>query len=140
MSYLFDTNTISEFSRARPSLLVERWMRTIPEEEIFTSVLVLAELRKGVERLRDPLRQDALRSWLDYEIRPRLGSRALPITIEIADLWGRMLARGRTRPMIDSLIAATALHHGLTLVTRNVADYDYPGLTALNPWEPGTTQ
>jgi hypothetical protein len=136
MSYLLDTNIISETIRLQPNKLVMGWLQQIPGEAIFVSVLTLGEIRKGIERLTDKKRREKLRLWLEHELPAWFEWRVLPVDIAVADRWGRLLAQaGRSVPTIDSLLAATALHHELRLVTRNARDFDYPGLEVINPWQ-----
>lgn len=136
MSYLLDTNVISELVRPRPDKNVLKWFAHLPDDALYLSVLTLGEIRKGVERLSDSSRREKLRLWLEHDLREWFGPRILPIGPEVADRWGRLLAdAGRPVPSIDSLLAATALHHELRLVSRNVKDFDYPGVEAINPWE-----
>ena len=101
--------------------------------------MTLGEIRKGVEKLNrseDSQRREKLRLWLAHDLRDWFGPRILPIGPEVADHWGRLLAQvGRPVPAINSLLAATALHHDLRLVTRNSRDFDYAGLEVINPWE-----
>jgi predicted nucleic acid-binding protein len=135
MSYLLDTNVISELVRPKPAKIVLAWFDNIPSEALHISVLTLGEIRKGVENLQDGARREKLRLWLEHDLVDWFGSRILPVDIPVADRWGRMLAQvGRPVPSIDSLLAATALHHELRLVTRNQKDFDYPGLEIINPW------
>jgi hypothetical protein len=135
LSYLLDTNVVSEPARARPSPRVLAWLDSVPGDALFISVLTLGEIRKGVEKLTDAKRREKLRLWLEADLPEWFGQRVLSIDVAVADRWGRMLAEiGRPVPSIDSLLAATALHHGLRLVTRNDADFSYPGLEVLNPW------
>lgn len=137
MSYLLDTNVISELVRPKPDKNVLKWFGHMPDEALYLSVLTLGEIRKGVERLSDSSRREKLRLWLEHDLRNWFGSRILPIGLEVADRSGRLLAdTGRPVPSIDSLLAATALHHELRLVSRNVKDFDYPGVEVINPWEP----
>ena len=99
------------------------------------SVLTLGEIRKGVERLPDAPRREKPRLWLEHDLRDWFGARILPVDAAVADRWGRLLAEaGRPVPSIDSLLAATALHHELRLVSRNSKDFVYPGLEVINPW------
>jgi predicted nucleic acid-binding protein len=99
------------------------------------SVLTLGEIRKGVETLGDKKRREKLRLWLEHELPTWFEDRVLPVDLAVADRWGRLLAEvGRPVPTIDSLLAATALHHELRLVTRNAKDFDYPGLDVINPF------
>ena len=135
MTYLLDTNVVSELVRRKPAAAVLRWLDQAPYESIHASVLTAGELRKGVERLPDGTRKEQLRLWLDRDIAAWFGDRLLPISLDIAERWGRLVAEHRRPlPTIDSLLAATALHHGLRLVTRNVTDFRFPGLAVINPW------
>jgi predicted nucleic acid-binding protein len=135
MSYLLDTNVISELVRPKPAKLVLDWFENIPSEALHISVLTLGEIRKGVEQMPDGVRREKLRLWLEHDLADWFGARVLPVDMPIADRWGRLLALvGRPVPNIDSLLAATALHHELRLVTRNEKDFDYPGLEVINPW------
>ena len=138
MSYLIDTNVISELVRPKPDAAVLDWFSRTPDEALFLSVLSLGEIRKGVEKLTSPEeapRREKLRLWLEHDLRDWFGPRILPIGPDVADHWGRLLAQaGRPVPAIDSLLAATALHHDLRLVTRNTRDFDYAGLEVINPW------
>ena len=138
MSYLLDTNVISETIRRRQDKLVIGWLEQVPAEALFLSVLTLGEIRKGVERLTDKKRREKLRLWLEHELPAWFEGRVLPIDLAVADRWGRLLAEtGRPVPTIDSLLAATALHYELRLVTRNAKDFAYPGLEVINPWQNG---
>ncbi|MGA9665385.1 MAG: type II toxin-antitoxin system VapC family toxin [Gallionella sp.] len=135
MSYLLDTNVISELVRPKPAKAVLAWFENIPSEALHISVLALGEIRKGVEQLPDGPRREKLRLWLEHELIDWFGARILPVDIPVADRWGRLIAQmGRPAPSIDSLLAATALHHELRLVTRNQKDFVYPGLEVVNPW------
>ena len=135
MSYLLDTNVISELVRPKPAKTVLAWFENIPSEALHISVLTLGEIRKGVECMPDGARREKLRLWLEHELTGWFGAMVLPVDIPVADRWGRLLARmGRPVPSIDSLLAATALHHELRLVTRNQKDFDFPGLEVVNPW------
>lgn len=136
MSYLLDTNVISELVRARPDKNVLAWFGHMPDDALYLSVLTLGEIRKGVERLADSSRREKLRVWLEHDLREWFGPRILPIGADVADRWGRLLSDvGRPVPSIDSLLAATALHHELRLVSRNVKDFKYAGVEVINPWE-----
>ncbi len=136
MSYLIDTNVISEVRKGeRCDVHVSRWYASIADEDIFLSVLVLGEIRKGVERARprDPGKAAALERWLQ-DVKAAFSGRLLGIDDAVADQWGRMNAI-RSIPAIDGLLAATTLTHGLTLVTRNEADVAGLGATVLNPFK-----
>jgi len=135
MSYLLDTNVISELVRAKPAKAVLAWFENIPSEALHISVLTLGEIRKGVEQMPEVARREKLRLWLEHDLTDWFGSRILPIDAPVADRWGRLVAQmGRPVPSIDSLLAATALHHELRIVTRNQKDFEYPGLEVVNPW------
>jgi predicted nucleic acid-binding protein len=135
MSYLLDTNVISELVRPKPAKFVLDWFENIPSEALHISVLTLGEIRKGVEQMPDGMRREKLRLWLEHDLLDWFGARVLPVDMPVADRWGRLLALvGRPVPSIDSLLAATALHHELRLVTRNEKDFNYPGLQVVNPW------
>jgi len=135
MSYLLDTKVISELVRPMPALPWLAWFENIPSEALHISVLTLGEIRKGVEQMPDSARREKLRLWLEHELVDWFGARILPVDIPVADRWGRLIAQmGRPVPSIDSLLAATALHYELRLVTRNQKDFDYPGLEVVNPW------
>lgn len=135
MSYLLDTYVLSELRRREPDVHVVRWLDLRPPGTLFLSVLTLGELRKGVEALPAGARKQALDDWLATELPAYFGGRILPIDARVADRWGRLVAQaGRAVPAIDSLLAATALAHGLTLVTRNVRDFQHLGLAVIDPW------
>ena len=142
MSYLIDTNVILELVRPKPDAAVLDWFANTPDDALFLSALTLGEIRKGVEKLtrsEDSQRREKLRLWLEHDLRDWFGPRILPIGPEVADHWGRLLAQvGRPVPAIDTLLAATALHHDLRLVTRNTGNFDYAGLEVINPWEAET--
>lgn len=136
MSYLLDTNVISETIRRQQNRLVMEWLEQIPAEALFVSVLTLGELRKGVERIEEKKRKEKLRLWLEHELPAWFEGRVIPVNLAVAERWGRLLAEvGRAVPTIDSLLAATALHYELRLVTRNARDFVYRGLEVINPWQ-----
>ena len=135
MSYLLDTNIISETIRSNPNKALISWLDKIPGEALFVSVLSLGEIRKGIEALSDRKRREKLRIWLEHDLPAWFEGRVLPVDLAVADRWGRLLADARRPvPTIDSLLAATALHHELRLVTRNSGDFVYPGLEVINPF------
>ena len=136
MSYLLDTNVVSELAKSRPAPAVVAWFSNVPEHFLHLSVLSNGELRSGVERLPDGARKERLRLWLEQDVPAWFGERFLPVSAGIADRWGRLIADSRRPlPAVDSLLAATALHHGLRIVTRNAADFRFPGLDVINPWQ-----
>lgn len=136
MNYLLDTNVISELVTAKPNPNVMRWLEQIPINTFFLSVLTLGEIRKGIEKVNDNKRKKKLLIWLEHDLIEMFGERVLAITAQVADRWGRLPCQvTRTLPAIDSLIAATALHHDMALVTRNTQDFsDCAGLEVINPW------
>ena len=136
MSYLIDTNVISELVRRQPSDNVIGWFDRVTSERLHVSVLTLGELRKGVEALPADGRRERISAWIKTDLPSWFEDRVLPIDRGVAELWGRLLARvGRPVGAVDSLIAATALRHGLSVVTRNVTDFRFPGLDVINPWD-----
>ena len=111
------------------------WISRRPASTLYLSVLTLGELRKGVEGVVDASRRVSLLDWLETELPAFFTGRILPIDLQVADRWGRLVAAaGRPVPAIDSLIGATAAHHGLSLVTRNVRVYADLGIDIINPW------
>jgi predicted nucleic acid-binding protein len=135
--YLIDTNIISEVRKGRrcdPNIAA--WYRGIRDDELFLSVLVVGEIRQRIERLRPRnLRQArALEHWLE-ELLQSFGERILPVDEKVAQNWGRINA-SKVLPVIDSLLAATADAHGLTLATRNLKDIERSGVRCLNPFAP----
>jgi len=136
VSYLLDTNVISETVRRRPEAKVIDWLRSVPDDSLHTSVLCLGEIVGGIERLPAGARRERLLRWLDHDLVAWLGNRILAIDDGVAVTWGRLLARsaGQPMPAIDGLLAATALHRDLSLVTRNEADFARTGVRIVNPW------
>lgn len=135
MSYLLDTKVLSELRRKSADQAVVNWMAGRPAATLYLSVLTLGEIRKGVEAVADAQRRLLLLDWLESDLPSFFTGRILPVDLKVADRWGRLMAEAkRPVPAIDSLLAATALHHELRLVTRNVRDFDYPGLEVINPW------
>ncbi|MDX8405466.1 MAG: type II toxin-antitoxin system VapC family toxin [Mariprofundus sp.] len=135
MSYLLDTNVISELVRAKPDPTVVAWFDHVPDDCLYISVLTIGEIRKGVESVTDHKRKEKLRVWLEHTLPDWFEDRVLNVDEAVAEQWGRMLAEaGRPVPAIDSLLAATALHHDLRMVTRNVQDFSFTGLEVINPW------
>lgn len=136
--FLLDTNVIFELIRPEPDDQVRRWIEETDESILFLSVLTLGEIRNGVQRLRSGQRRGRLESWLQVDLPSRFQGRLLPIDTAIADRWGRVsaiaAAKGKPVPVIDGLLATTAIHHNLTLVTRNNSDVSGTGVPTLNPW------
>jgi predicted nucleic acid-binding protein len=137
LSYLLDTCTISEMLRPAPSKHVLAWLSAIPAQALFVSVLSLGELRKGIEKLDEGARRRRLVAWLEIDVPAWFGSNVLGIYAATSDEWGRLAARcQKTLPAIDALIAATALHHRLSVVTRNERDFAPMAVSIVNPWIP----
>ena len=138
MSLLLDTCVLSELRKPQPDRNVLRWIEGTEPSHLHLSVLSLGEIRKGVARLPESPRKLAFSSWLESDLPRLFGHRILVVNASVADLWGRLVAtlesHGRPAPIIDALLAATALHHRLTLVTRNVTDFAPFGVALLNPW------
>lgn len=141
LDFLLDTNVVSEWVKPRPDPGVVTWLAEIDEDRAFISVVTLAELRHGIERLAPGARRSRLDTWLADELPRRFERRILSIDPETAAQWGRVMRRsqvaGRPLSVMDGFIAATAEHHGFTLATRNVSDFEALGLTVFNPWRHG---
>lgn len=135
MNYLVDTNVLLELRRREPDTHVARWFEARPATTLHLSVLTLGELRKGIEGVQDAQRRRKLVDWLEAELPAFFAGRILPVDAKVADRWGQVVAQaGRPVPVIDSLLAATALTHNLALVARNVRDFAFQGLTVIDPW------
>lgn len=138
VSFLLDTNVVSEWTRLRPNPGVVEWLAQVEEDEVFLGVATIAELRRGMERLPAGERRRRLDEWLRNDLALRFEGRIIGVDGAIADEWGRMIARRETRgrPMgaMDALVAATARVHDLTVVTRNATDFQGSVKTVLNPW------
>jgi predicted nucleic acid-binding protein len=136
VGFLLDTNVVSEVRRKRPSPAVLDWLNATADDSLYISVLTLAEIRRGIELVSDPNKQAGLNSWVEQTLLPWLGTRMLPIDRAVAETWGRIAAvAGHPLPVIDSLLAATALTHGLCMVTRNTIDFGLPELRVIDPWQ-----
>ena len=136
MSYLIDTNVLSELRRKEPNPRVVAWLQARPRQSLFLSVLTLGEIRKGLERVQEPARKQTLLDWLGVELPNYFVGRVLAIDAATADRWGRLMAQAaRPLPAIDALLAATALHNDLTLVTRNTKDFAGLDVPLINPWD-----
>jgi hypothetical protein len=136
LSYLIDTNVLSELRRREPNAQVVAWMQARPRQSLYLSVLSLGEIRKGIEGVADPAFRQTLTDWLEVELRHYFVGRLLDIDETVADRWGRVqAASGRSLPVIDGLLAATALQHDLSLVTRNTRDFEGLGVRLINPWQ-----
>jgi tRNA(fMet)-specific endonuclease VapC len=139
MNYLLDTCVISEFAVRQPTEKVVSWLAKLDPETVFLSVVTLGEIQKGIAKLPASKRKEALRTWLKDDLLVRFHDRLLPLKTGEMLTWGTLMskveAKGAPMPLIDSLIAATALHHDLVVVTRDVDDFAPSGVRLLNPWE-----
>jgi predicted nucleic acid-binding protein len=137
--FLLDTNCISEVVRKEPDPRVLEWMDAAEEGMLHLSVLTLGEIRKGVGGLPASKRRTRLESWLEVELQLRFAGRILPVDAAVADRWGILAAEakrtGKPLSEIVGLLAASALHHHLTIVSRNVQDFAKVHVPILNPWE-----
>lgn len=136
--YLLDTNIPSELIRARPEPRLTSWIYALNEESLHLSVVSIGELRRGFALLPASKRRSDLESWFENNLVPRFRERILPVTYLIAERWGLLDAdsqlSGQPLNTADGMIAATALEHNLTLVTRNVKDFGHLGVALFNPW------
>lgn len=139
MSFLLDTNVVSEWTKPRPNPGVVNWLTSVDEDAVYLSVVTLAELRHGIERLSTGKRRMQLDEWLRADLPLRFEHRILPVDAAVADRWGHLVARreskGRPIHAMDALIAATADVHSLTLVTRNSSDFTEIAKTIIDPWK-----
>jgi len=134
MTYLLDTNVLSETRKRQPAAGGTEWIAATPPERLHVSVLTLGEIEQGIARIRgrgDRQQSAALERWL-REVELGFADRILPVTLPVASAWGRQ-QHARPLPVVDALIAATALANGLTVVTRNIKDFEYSGVRAFSP-------
>lgn len=136
--YLLDTCVISELIKKKPSPSVTRWILDRNEVLFSVSALTFGEIKKGINKFEEAKRKETLEMWLQDFIVPRFWSRIIPIDGPVALLWGELMAHhgkaGRNIPVIDGLIAASALTHHLQIVTRNTKDFEGLGVQLVNPW------
>ena len=139
MAWLIDTNVLSEGRRPRPEPRVAAFYQQQPGDQLYISVVSLAEIRFGIELVQEAAKRAELTDWLTQKLRPMFTGRILPITEDIMLKWRLLLEEGRkkghTYSHPDLIIAATALHHGFTVVTRDRSDYDQAGVPVFNPWD-----
>src|SRR5678815_630433 len=137
--FLLDTNVISELVNPRPAENVTAWIECTDESLLYLSVLTLGEIRRGIAALPQSRRRATLEAWLDKDLCARFEGRILVIDHEVADRWGLLSAAARNSgialPVIDGLLAATALEHNLTLVTRDTGQIPTMGVSVFNPWQ-----
>jgi toxin FitB len=136
--WLLDTNVISELRRPRPSARVRTFVAGRSLEDLFISTVTFAEIRYGIESIGDPVRRVELNEWLTHKVRPMFDQRVLEVSEDVMFKWRVLVEDGRksghTFSQPDLIIAATALHHGLTVVTRDTGDYRRARVPLLNPW------
>ncbi len=139
MNFLLDTNVVSEWVKPRPNAGVMHWLASVDEDRVHLSVVTLAELRHGIQRLSPGARRTRLEHWLQNDLAQRFATRILPVDAILADHWGRVLAQaeavGRPAGGMDALVAATSACFDLTLVTRNVSHFAPLGIRIINPWD-----
>jgi toxin FitB len=136
--FLLDTDVASEMVKSKPNPAVMKWMEEADELLLYFSVMTFGEIRKGISSSTDAARRIQIENWMRALVN-RFAGRILPVDLAVADRWGQVAgsckAKGLTLPVIDGLLAATALHHNLTLVTRNVRDVQGTGVETLDPWK-----
>ena len=136
--YLLDTNAISELTKPRPNKGFLQWLQTVSEYRLYLSVLTIGELVSGIERLPTSKKKRDLWTWLTNDLVARFGERIIPVDFDAAHLWGRFEAQARkggvALPVIDALLAATAMRHGLAIVTRNTRDFANLIVRLESPW------
>lgn len=138
MRYLLDTNVISELVSKQPNERLITWIDGIDDQLVYLSVITIGEIKRGIEKLPNSRRKRTLNHWLNEDLLIRFDDKILAIDLPVILAWGKLIAQlegqGRALPAIDSLIAATALHHDLNLVTRNEKDFAGTGVAIVNPW------
>ena len=136
--FLLDTNCISELVRVQPEPRVMEWFDAADETSLYLSVLTLGEIRKGLEVLPQSKRRTRLETWLELELQTRFSGRILVIDEAVSDRWGLLASQAKRKGtplgIIDGLLAATAIHHNLTVVSRNASDFANTQVRVLNPW------
>jgi toxin FitB len=140
VSFLLDTNVVSEWVKPHPNSNVVSWLAQLDEDRVFISVIAFAEIRRGIELMPIGRRRERLAQWLAEELPARFEHRILRIDQQVAETWGVIMVQGQKRGLtlgsIDAFVAATAQAHSLTLVTRNIKDFKAIGVPILDPWEP----
>lgn len=139
MKYLLDTCVVSELVAKQPNPRVLEWIDSIDQDGVYLSVITIGELTKGIEKLPSSKRKQELSDWMENELLVRFQDKTVALGVDILVYWGNLFARleakGRILPVMDSLIAASALEKGFVLVTRNEADFDGTGVEIVNPWK-----
>jgi hypothetical protein len=139
--WLLDTNVLSELRRPKPNPNVVGFIASKPLDLLFVSIVTFAEIRFGIERVADAIHRAELSDWLTHKLRPMFDERALPVSEDVMFKWRLLVEDGRksghTYSQPDLIIAATALHHGLTVVSRDTSDFEKARVPVLNPWRDG---
>ena len=140
MNFLLDTNVISEWVKPEPDRNVVAWLAEADEDRVFVSVMSFAEIRRGIELMVAGRRRERLAQWLGQELPLRFEDRILAVDPEVAVIWGVVMARsesqGHAMGSMDAFVAATAEAHDLTLVTRNIRDFEHLAISLVDPWQP----
>jgi toxin FitB len=138
LNYLLDTNVLSEWTKIPPDSNVVRWFLSTDEESLWVSAVTFAEIRFGIALLPEGRRKQALLDWLQEEVRARFYGRIIEVELRVADAWGVLMAKswalGTPLPVVDAYLAATALVHEMTIVTRNTRHFQNLGIALLDPW------
>ena len=138
MTFLLDTNVVSEWAKPRPDPGVIDWLAAVDEDRVYISVITISEIRYGIEQMPFGARRKRIEDWFMMDLPMRFDKRILSISFDVADAWGKITNRaravGRQIGPMDGFIAATAQTTELTLVTRNVADFEFLGLRVISPW------
>ena len=139
MKYLLDTCVLSELVKKKPDQRVVEWISGIEESKLFVSVLTIGEIHKGIEKMPESRRRKMLLQWVDEDLQERFMGRIIPFDLQVAAVWGKMQAKtersGKTMPIIDGMIAATATTHNLVVATRNISDMEAGKAVLVNPWD-----
>ena len=138
MNYLLDTCVLSELRKPAPDKNLVEWTEKVDDSHLFISVIVLGEIQKGIARLSDSKKKQSLQIWLEQDLTDRFYGRILPVDAQVALEWGLLLGdfsrKGKSIPVIDGLLAATAICYHCTLVTRNTQDFAFDAIKVLDPW------
>ena len=139
MAFLLDTNVVSETIKPKPEPRVVDWLETQMPADLFLAAQTIGELVRGVRKVKEVTRRERFESWIEQDLAQQFEGRVLPFDGPTAALWGRLMGdgdrAGRTPAAADAQIAAVAIHHQLTLITRNVKDFEHFDLKMLNPWQ-----
>ena len=141
MAFLLDTNVISETFKPRPAVRVITWISDQRSDDLFLASMSLGELVRGAHRVKDKMKKERFKRWIDHDLAAQFRGRILPFDQEAAVIWGEIMGdgdrAGRPKPAGDAQIAAVARRHNLTLVTRNTRDFTDMDVALIDPWNPG---